>query len=250
MYRSDHGLVKRWEWDGIGSYLPARADNLTELVKDDMSTTARYILTSRDQNVLEFDEDGRLRLERDRNGNSVTYSYSGTQLVSTSDSKGHTLFFNYGNRTDGQPTEIRAQDPNTGRAVLLDYYPDSDPIAPDRLHRITDPSGLATEFEYNARGLLSKKIEKRPTRGDLVTEYGYRQPSARLFSESRYGRFESFYDHDRDRMDSFARMSLVDTTPLINGQPDYDAHRNLLISRDERGRTRVRVLNATEFIPI
>lgn len=230
VYRSENGMIKRWQDDGTGNYLPSREDNYTDLTVDTLSTNARYVLKFRDQSVREFDANRRLKTERDRNNNTLSYTYTGTQLDSVQDNRGHSVHFGYDGSPDGlQPTSIRASDPVNGRLTQLDYHPVS-----HRLMQVTDPASQITQFEYDSEGRLSKQTIVRPTLGNLVTEYFY-TVAGRLYRELINQNLER--SHSRENL-----RTTITTRPLIDGEPT-DQRRNQYFEKDTDGRVLVHILN-------
>ena len=212
IYRDEGGMVKRWTESG-GAYVPIREDNYTIL---EAGGTGAHRLTFKDQSFRDFDSNGNLVAQGDTNGNVTTFTYVNDTLLSVSDGKGRTLFYDYGTRTDNQPVAIRADDPVTGRLVQLDYYPDTEPEAiRGRLRSITDPEGEVTEFVYDDRGRLIRRIDVRPTLGDLEVEYQYR-PNSELTAEIFQGQLGRFHEDPGD-----GRMRIW-TVPVVDGEPVPD----------------------------
>jgi RHS repeat-associated protein len=65
-----------------------------------------YTLIQKSLNEYDFDSEGRLTAERDRNGNEIQFSYSGEQLVQISNDAGRTISLGYNG--DGYITTISA----------------------------------------------------------------------------------------------------------------------------------------------
>ncbi|MCW5871379.1 MAG: RHS repeat protein [Candidatus Eremiobacteraeota bacterium] len=150
VYRSETGMHRRWNLQG-SDYVPAFPDNYDEIVKN--GSEPIYVVTFQDQSVREFNADGRLVRELDRNGNALEYTLDSLtgDLLSMTDASGQTVYFDYDGRTDGQPCYIRSLDPVTGREIELQYD------ANDRLEFVIQPGDGApetTQFAYNAEGLL------------------------------------------------------------------------------------------------
>ena len=122
VYKSESGNCLRWNLVG-SDYVPAFADNYVEIVKN--GSEPIYVVTFENQSVREFNADGRLVRELDRNGQAMTYVLDTTpgategDLLEMTDAIGQTIYFDYDGRTDGQPRYIRALDPVTGREVEL-----------------------------------------------------------------------------------------------------------------------------------
>ena len=106
-----------------------------------------------DGTVQSFNADGHLASERDRNGNTTRYEYSGPgKLSRIVDPVGLATTFTYAN---GQVSAIT--DP-AGRATLLTHD------AAGNLIRITDPDGTSRTWGYDARRLMTSEIDQRGAR--------------------------------------------------------------------------------------
>jgi YD repeat-containing protein len=153
-YRSETGTYLRWNLQG-SDYVPAFADNYVELVKN--ASEPIYVLTFQDQSVREFNLEGRLVRERDRNGNPLSYVYDLVtgDLAQMTDATGQSIFFDYSGRTDGQPRYIRSLDAVAGRTIELQYDANA------RLEYVIqngDGAPEITQFVYNAEGLVETTI--------------------------------------------------------------------------------------------
>jgi RHS repeat-associated protein len=113
----------------------------------------KYIYTLPDQSILEFDSEGKLVKETDRNGNATTLTYNGSkQLEKVTDSTGRTLTFKY--------TE----------AGLVES--------------IKDPLGHVVSYTYTSKGgLASVSIE-----GKVRWEFGYTETAPYLLTSMTDGR--------------------------------------------------------------
>ena len=179
-YRDQGDNTLRWSLVN-GEYVADHADNYAKI---EVGPVEAYRLTFRNQTYMDFNNDGRVVKTVDRNGNAIDFTYTLDGHINTvSDDQGHILYYEYASPTDGQPISIRADDPVNGRQVQFVYYPDTAEIYQQgRLHKIINPAGEVTEFDYEERGLLKSRTEKRPTRGDFIVEYRY-DNQGRLFSE-------------------------------------------------------------------
>ena len=159
VYRSESGSSLRWNLVG-SDYVPAFSNNYVEIVKNGSEPV--YVVTFENQSVREFNTDGRLVRELDRNGQAMTYVLDTTpgategDLLEMIDATGQSIYFDYDGRTDGQPRYIRALDPVIGREIELQYD------ANDRLEYLIQPGDGATEttqFVYQPlTGLLETLI--------------------------------------------------------------------------------------------
>jgi RHS repeat-associated protein len=99
-----------------------------------------------------FDVDGHLASVKDRNGNTITYSYQTpasplSWLASITDTAGRSTTFSYGAR------ENSFTDPG-GRIVSFGYDANS-----NYLTSFTDAAGKITTYGYNTAGLLSQIVD-------------------------------------------------------------------------------------------
>lgn len=153
VYKSESGSYLRWNLVG-SDYVPAFANNYVEIVKNGSEPV--YVVTFENQSVREFNSDGRLIRELDRNGQALEYDVDGNgNLLSMTDAANQSIYFNYNGRMDGQPCFIRALDPSTGRQTELIYD------ANDRLEYLVQPGDGAsetTQFVYDPEGRLAAMI--------------------------------------------------------------------------------------------
>jgi RHS repeat-associated protein len=122
---------------------------LARLVKEG----SKYIYTLPTQTTLEFDSEGKLIKETDREGNATSLTYNGSKLLETvTDSTKRTLTFEY-----------------NGEGLVKS---------------IKDPMGHVVGYTYTAKGgLASVSIE-----GKVRWEYGYTATSPYLLSSETDGR--------------------------------------------------------------
>ena len=185
LYRDEGSRVMKWNEDN-GIYTPSRPDNYAQ-VQSLGNPGPPYRITFKDRTTREFDASGKLTQEKDRHGNTITYSYTTGGLLETiSDGRGGLLTYEYGSRVDGQPISIRSGDPQTGRLVQFGY-------TGDLLTSITNPAGEVTEFEYNADGRLVKQRDVRPLLGDRVIEHTYDDITGRKRHSDHYGLWREEY---------------------------------------------------------
>lgn len=134
-----------------GSSIPYRSDGAGGFVGDAsvLSTLAPvagsgYTLTRRDQIRYGFDATGRLTSESDRNGNSLTFVYTGSDLTSITDTVGRAITL-----TVNAAHHITSLADPTGRTVTYGYDGSA------RLVSVTDVRGGITTYGYDAGGRLA-----------------------------------------------------------------------------------------------
>ena len=235
-YKTSSGGFIRWLLDN-GNYVPAFPGNYTEASKNPGSTDARYTLTFKDQTVLEFNSDGRIKRSIDRNNNQMVYTYNGTTgfLEKIDDLRGRTLHYDYGTRTDGQPVSIRANNLTTGRQTQFEYISSSDPNVPNRLQKIIDPEGNETVFSYYPSGLMETITDPR----GIVSNRFFYDSFNRLEREVSYDETEIEYVYGFDPSSELDFVEVYQRDLAVtNPEPDrytytlYDPFGNPILVAD------------------
>jgi RHS repeat-associated protein len=103
-----------------------------------------YVITRPDGLRYAFDATGRLMSETDRNADSITFGYTGTDLTTITDTVGRMVSLSY----DGSHHVTGLADP-LNRTVAYGYD------ASGRLVRVTDTRGGVTALTYDAAGRLA-----------------------------------------------------------------------------------------------
>ena len=111
---------------------------------------------------LNFNSSGYLTSDVDRNGDTLTYTMSGTNLSSITDTQGRTITFAYGS-TVGSNLITSITDA-TGREWQYAY---TSANGFDELTQYTDPNGKVTTYAYGTRGQLTMITDPSGQRDDL-----------------------------------------------------------------------------------
>lgn len=123
-----------------GAYVAPPGDASTLVVNSDKT----IVLTDKTKVVYTFDADGKIAQWKDPNGNTVTFTYSGSGasklLQSVSNGMGRTLTFTY---ASGKLASVS----NGSSSVSYTY-------SGNQLTNATDRLGKATRYTYDASGLL------------------------------------------------------------------------------------------------
>jgi RHS repeat-associated protein len=132
--------------DGSGGFTPQYGifDTLTE------NPDGSYSLKKKNQTVYNFNLSNRLATIVDKNSNTITLNYTGSNLTSITDSAGRTITFT--NDVSGRITLIT--DP-IGRTVLYAYDANGDLIT------ATDPNGNETDYTYDANHQVLTVVDPR-----------------------------------------------------------------------------------------
>ncbi|MBT9582090.1 hypothetical protein IV102_02005 [bacterium] len=213
IYEDEFGQALRWSLQA-GNYIPYLPDNYSDAEKVVGNPSYVYAITFPDQSRREFDVNGKILRELDRNNNTATYSPNPDgSLNSITDATLRTLVFGYGTRTDGQPVSISSN----GRQIQFVYYPDTHPVSPNRLQAIIDPVGDTQSFVYSVDGLLEQVID---TRGNVAKRYTYDNLGRKL-SEQDYDQSVIFYDY----LETFGLPGVAVTQVDLTADPDPDRSR-------------------------
>jgi len=114
-----------------------------------------------------FSANGTLTAYQDKNGNTIAFNRTGSQLSSITDSYGHTISFNYNG--SGQLATITAPGNCGGGTCTYSYGYD----VSGRLQSYTDPNNKATTYGYNGAGLLSSVTVSTASGASETTAIGY-----------------------------------------------------------------------------
>jgi RHS repeat-associated protein len=180
VYFDETGDVQRWSSAG-SAYTPFTTDNYI-LARFDSGTNT-YKLIFQDQTQRVFDAtSGHMIQEVDRNNNTLTYTYTGGNLMKVQDSSpsGRNITYGYGARADGQPMTITAQG-TTSHTYTLSYFASNDPVSPNRLKSVQTPQGDLTQFVYTSQGFLQSVTD--PT-GKVASYYTYDGIGRKLTEQS------------------------------------------------------------------
>jgi RHS repeat-associated protein len=139
-FYSDDGGQLVYQPDGAGGFItPSAAFSTLQPVGD-----GSYRLTRRDQVKYHFAIDGRLLDESDRNGNTLTFGYTGTLLTAITDTVGRSIGLTY----DASQRLIGVSAPPS-RTVAYGYDPSG------RLSTFTDLTGQVWQYGYDAADRLT-----------------------------------------------------------------------------------------------
>ncbi len=114
------------------------------------SVVSGWKLTQKDLTVYQFDSAGKITSYADKNGNAVSFSYSGADLVSVTDPAGRALSLTY---SSGKLSEVRDW---TGRDIDFVY-------SGDHLAQVTDAKNNTIGFGYDAGSRLDQITDQRGT---------------------------------------------------------------------------------------
>ncbi|MBT9589162.1 RHS repeat protein [bacterium] len=207
IYQDEMGQALRWTLQA-GVYVPFLPDNYSDAEKVVGNPNFVYAITFPDQNRREFDALGRLLRELDRNNNAATYTRDGNgSLTQMTDATGRVLEFTT-TRSDGQPEMISSN----GREIRFFYYPDTDPVSPNRLQSVQDPAGDTQSFTYTLAGLIEQIID---TRGNVAVQYAY-DGLGRKLVEQHYDQMALYFDY----LDAVGAMGVGVTQVDLSADPD------------------------------
>ena len=138
--------------DGTSHYFPKVGSSPYEdedglgyhLVENTASTTARYVITDKDDNKMEFNSANDLVKIIDRNDNTMTITYASGKVASVADGSGRTMTLTYSGNLQ-KITDV------AGRHIQYSYD------ASGNLTQITYPDNLASIYAYSGSLLTSVK---------------------------------------------------------------------------------------------
>lgn len=135
---NEDGRVDKYAPDGNGGYTPPKGgyDTLTK-------SGSAFTLKRKDQTRYNFNGSGKLASIVDKNGNTITLSYSGSNLTTIADPTGRLLTLSY----DGSNRITQITDP-ASRAIRFAYDEFSNLIS------ATDARGNITRYAYDSKHRL------------------------------------------------------------------------------------------------
>ncbi len=160
----------------------ATVSQLGDLVRKLSNGTFEYRYAN--GNLLRFDSNGRLTAMVDRNGNTTSLSYTGSNLTQITDAVGRSITLNY----DSSGRIIRATDP-LGRIWRYTYEGTPGVAGAPGLTTVTDPLNNVVRYAYVTGGRLASVTDKR----GIVTKQLTYDVSGRVI-EQRFaaGGFEEY----------------------------------------------------------
>jgi RHS repeat-associated protein len=200
-YTTETGFSQKWLYNpNSATYSPYTSDNY--LLAEHDATNGLYIITFQDQSLRKFSvPSGKLTIEVDRNGNSLTYNYDPTYgwLSSVVDNTpaARTISYNYGSRMDGQPVSVT----DSIRTIQLSYFPSTDTNSPNRLQSITDANGNITSYTYYQNGPLKTVTVPAIPGGTATTEVAWAwtyDSTGRKLTEQYYDQSVTNYTYGQD----------------------------------------------------
>ncbi|MFO0943396.1 MAG: RHS repeat-associated core domain-containing protein, partial [Pirellulales bacterium] len=127
-----------------------------------------FTLTEQDGLVQFFNSDGTLQYVQDLNGNRITASYTGTQLVGLSSSSGNSLTISY---SGSLITSVNSSD---GRSVTYNYD------ANNQLITVRNYDGTITRYAYDSSGNANK--------ANTLTSVEFRDGTHQFYAYDALGR--------------------------------------------------------------
>jgi len=137
LVKNEDGRLDRFTDAGGGNYTPPPG------VFNTLEKNGTFSLTLKDQTVYHFNAAGRLSAIQDKNGNTMTLAYTGSNLTSITDAVGRTTTLTY----DGNNRITQITDP-AGRTLTYGYD------GAGNLASFTDARGKTTTYTYDAQHRL------------------------------------------------------------------------------------------------
>ena len=160
------GKTETWSPDGLGGFTPQYGVFDTLIDNGD----GTYTLKKKDLREYTFDTSGRLSNIVDKNGNSISLTYTGEDLTQTTDTVGRNIDFTY-----DQNNRITVVTDPIGRTVHFAYDPNGDLVSS------TDMNGNTTTYTYDNNHQLLTVVDPR---GNTVVTNVYDDQKRVVISQS------------------------------------------------------------------
>jgi len=230
-FRAEDGQQVEYTRQGDGSFV-GTAGTLSTLTQ----VTGGYELLRRDQVRYRFDTSGLLTSIRDRNGQGLSFAYTGGKISTITDSVGRAITLSY--NADGLLSQVALPD---GRTVTYAY-------TGGRLTSVSDPRNGVTNYTYEAHGWLKTIVDQNVhtvvtntygTDGRVTEQLDARNKRS-TFSWDPVTRTSTMTDARqniwKDVYTEYALTKRID--PLGNTtEYAYDGQFNLTTVKDPRGNT-------------
>lgn len=235
MLRWGDGKTETYAPNGSGGYTPQYGvfDTLTA------GSGGAYSLRKKDQTVYQFDAGGKLSSITDKNGNTITLTYTGGNLNGITDTAGRSISFTY----DASNRITKITDP-LARTVQYAYD------ANGNLITATDKNVRATYYTYDANHQLLTVTDPR---GNVVVTNAYDAAKRVVNSQrdAKNGQTSYVYDtvnHKTTVTDALGKATIYyhddllrlvrEDDPLVNkARYAYDGAGNRIEVTDKNGTT-------------
>jgi len=134
--------------NGIGGYAPPPSADASLVASGGGTYTLTYNATGEQ---LHFDSGGKISSDVDRNGDTITYTRSGPNLTSITDTQGRHVTFSYGSSV-GANLISKVTD-STGRTWQYGY---TSANGYAELTKYTDPASKVTHYAYDSSGRIDQ----------------------------------------------------------------------------------------------
>lgn len=134
--------------NGSGGYVPPPGADASLVANGGGTYTLTYNATGEQ---LHFDSGGKIASDVDRNGDTITYTRSGANLTSITDTQGRQVTFSYGSSV-GTNLITKVTD-STGRTWQYSY---TSANGYAELTKYTDPASKVTHYAYDSSGRINQ----------------------------------------------------------------------------------------------
>lgn len=218
---------------GGNTYYPDSSSGRHSIIT--RNTNGSYLLTEKTGTKYSFDYTGRLANITDKNNNTLNLSYTGSDLMSITDSAGRITTFTY-----DSSHRITSITDSAGRRTAFTYTSDfltavTDPLGSTwtytydgRMLAKTDPLGHITSYAYDATGKIISSLDAE---GNMKTITYDQTNQAAYVTEKNGTNWTYVYDNSLN-------APLQTTDPSANQTTyQYDSGRNLISKTEPDGRT-------------
>ena len=164
-----------WSLTAGGLVVAPRNMTASSLTLDSNRTQWTLVFQNGEQRIFNYSS-GSLTSIIDRNGNTTTLSYDGTnRLTTVTDPAGRHLYFGYANTSSRLVTSVTS---DVGLSLSYSYDPQG------RLIQVTKPDQTTMSFQYDANSLITAVLDSN---GKILESHTYDSQGRGLTSSQAAG---------------------------------------------------------------
>ena len=208
------GRAETYNPDGNGGFSPQQGVGIFDTLTS--GSGGAYSLRKKDQTVYAFDGSLRLASITDKNGNTLSLAYTGSNLTTITDTAGRSIGFTY----DGSSRLTKITDP-IARTIQFGYDANGNQISS------TDANGKVTQYTYDGNHQMLTMVDPR---GNTVVTNTYDAANRVVTAQKDAKQGQTSYEYNETARKTTVTQPLGRVTTYY-----YDIKRRLTRQDDANG---------------